>query len=215
MPGTQIPDPTTGFVFLTNTGGHPGNRSYPAIRRWIAPSAGTVEIKGTLSHGSPNGDGVTGRIVSKHGQSGNWTVKAGNGETNVANISIDADDTIDFVLECGENETSDSFTWTVKVSFRPNDPTSSSVVFDSAVGFQLQQEDYSSLGRRIVGAWQHLLRRAPNDQELDAVGRFVQSQLDLLHRQPERLSSGNSISDQVLVNICQMLLNSNEFLYID
>lgn len=215
MPGTQIPDPTTGYVFLTNTGGHPGNRSYPAIRRWIAPSAGTVEIKGTLSHGSPNGDGVTGRIVSKHGQSGNWTVKAGNGETNVANISIDADDTIDFVLECKENETSDSFTWTVKVSFRPNDPTSSSVVFDSAVGFQLQQEDYSSLGRRIVGAWQHLLRRAPNDQELDAVGRFVQSQLDLLHRQPERLSSGKSICDQVLVNICQMLLNSNEFLYID
>jgi hypothetical protein len=88
-------------------------------------------------------------------------------------------------------------------------------VFDSAIGFQLQQEDYSSLGRRIVTAWQHLLRRAPNDQELDAVGRFVQTQLDLLHRQPERLRSGSSIADQVLINICQMLLNSNEFLYIE
>jgi hypothetical protein len=43
----------------------------------------------------------------------------------------------------------------------------------------------------------------------------VAAQLDLLYRQPDRLSSGNSASRQVLINICQMLLNSNEFLYVD
>ena len=215
MPGNQIPDATSGYVFLTNTGGHPGNRSYPAIRRWIAPGAGTVKITGTLSHGSQNGDGVTGRIMSKHGQSGTWSIKAGSGATDVADVPVDADDAIDFVLECNEHETSDSFTWTVKIIFQSIDPNSNSTVFDSVIGFQLQQEDYSTLGRRIVAAWHHIYHRAPNDQELDAVGRFVQNQIDLLHRQPERLSNGSGIADQVMINICQMLLNSNEFLYID
>jgi hypothetical protein len=215
MPGVQIPDPTTGYVFLTNVGGHPGNVSYPAIRRWIAPGAGTVEIHGTLSHGSENGDGVIGRISSKHGQAGNWTIKAGSVATTTVNIAIEPDDAIDLVLECGEHETSDSFTWIVKITFTPNDASLGPTTFDSTIGFQLQQEYYASLGQQIVVAWDLILHRPPTDQELDAVGRFVPGQFDLLYRQPERLSSGNSAARQVLINICQMLLNSNEFLYVD
>ena len=215
LPGTQIPDPTTGFVFLTASGGHPGNGTYPAVRRWIAPAAGVVEITGTLAHGSENGDGVTGRISSKHGQAGSWVIKSGSGATNVATIAVEAEDAIDFVVECGENETSDSFNWTTKVHFSPIDPTTGVVVFDSTIGFQLQQEDASTLGRQIVVAWTTVLNRPPSDQELDALGRFVQAQLELIYRQPERLSGGNSATRQILVNVCQMLLNSNEFLYID
>jgi hypothetical protein len=215
MPGTQIPDPTTGYVFLTNVGGHPGNASYPAIRRWIAPGAGSVEIQGTLAHGSENGDGVIGRISSKHGQAGSWTIKAGSGPTTAANLAVEPEDAIDLVLECGEHETSDSFTWTVKIIFTPNDTSLGPTTFDSSIGFQLQQEDYASMGQQIVAAWDRILHRGPTNQEIDAVGRFVQGQLDLLYRQPERLSSGNSATRQVLINICQMLLNSNEFLYVD
>jgi hypothetical protein len=215
LPGMQIPDPTTGFVFLTASGGHPGNVNYPAIRRWIAPASGVVEITGTLSHGSDNGDGVIGRISSKHGLAGSWVIKAGSGATNVQSIAVETADAIDFVIECGEHETSDSFTWTNKLQLNPTDKATSPVVFDSAIGFQLQQEDYSTLGRQITEAWAMILNRYPNDQELDAVGRFVASQLELLYRQPERLSGGNSATRQILVNVCQMLLNSNEFLYID
>ena len=215
MPGTQIPDATTGYVFLTNVGGHPGNASYPAIRRWIAPGAGSVEIQGTLSHGSENGDGVIGRISSKHGQAGSWTIKAGSGPTMATNLAVEPEDAIDLVLECGEQETSDSFTWTVKITFTPNDTALGQTIYDSSIGFMLQQEDYAMLGRQVVAAWDCILHRAPTDQEIDAVGRFVAVQLDLLYRQPERLSSGNSAARQVLINICQMLLNSNEFLYVD
>jgi hypothetical protein len=71
------------------------------------------------------------------------------------------------------------------------------------------------MGRQVVAAWDCILKRRPSDQELDALGRFVQQQLELLHREPQRLSNGNSPTRQVLINICQMLLNSNEFLYID
>jgi hypothetical protein len=215
LPGNQIPDPATGYAFLTATGGHPGNASYPAIRRWIAPSAGTVEISGTLSHGSENGDGVIGRISSKHGVAGSWNIKAGSVGTPATSLAVEADDAIDLVLECGEHETSDSFSWTVKVTFIPSDPSASPSVFDSTIGFQLQQEDYSSIGRQIVVAWDTILHRRPSDNELGALGRFVQTQLELLYRQPERLSGGNSATRQVLVNVCQMLLSSNEFLYID
>lgn len=215
LPGNQIPDPTTGFVFLTGTGGHPGNASYPAIRRWISPGAGVVEISGTLSHASPNGDGVIGRVSSKHGLAGSWTIKAGSGQTPATNIAVEPDDAIDLVLECGENETSDSFTWTAKFTFTPNDQAIKPTVDDSTIGFQLQQEDYSTMGRQVVAAWDCILKRRPSDQELDALGRFVQQQLELLYREPQRLSNGNSPTRQVLINICQMLLNSNEFLYID
>jgi hypothetical protein len=219
-PGVQVPDATTGWVFLTESGGHPGNPAHPAIRRWIAPESGTVEISGSLSHGSPNGDGVIGFVSSKLGQAGRWSIQAGSVSTPVANLAVEAGDAIDLVLECGQQETSDSFTWTVKITLnptapRPGEPTRNSMVFDSAIGFRLQQEDTSALGHQIIAAWKHILHRFPTDQELAVLSRFVPAQLELLYREPQRLSSGSTPTSQVLTNICHMLLNTNEFLYVD
>jgi hypothetical protein len=219
-PGVQVPDATTGWVFLTESGGHPGNPAYPAIRRWIAPESGTVEISGSLSHGSPNGDGVIGFVSSKLGQAGRWSIQAGSVSTPVANLAVEAGDAIDLVLECGQQETSDSFTWTVKITWnpkapQPGEPTKNSMVFDSAIGFRLQQEDTSALGHQIIAAWKHILHRFPTDKELAVLSRFVPAQLELLYREPQRLSSGSTPTSQVLTNICHMLLNTNEFLYVD
>ena len=219
-PGVQVPDATTGWVFLTESGGHPGNPAYPAIRRWIAPESGTVEISGSLSHGSQNGDGVIGSVSSKLGQAGSWRIQAGSVSTAVANLAVEAGDAIDLVLECGQQETSDSFTWTVKITLnpmasQPGEPARNSIAFDSAIGFRLQQEDTSALGRQIIAAWKHILHRFPADQELAVLSRFVPAQLELLYREPQRLSSGSTPTSQVLTNICHMLLNSNEFLYVD
>jgi len=219
-PGVQVPDATTGWVFLTESGGHPGNPAYPAIRRWIAPESGTVEISGALSHGSQNGDGVIGSVSSKLGQAGSWRIQAGSVSTAVANLAVEAGDAIDLVLECGQNETSDSFTWTVKITWnpvarQPGEPAKNSIVFDSAIGFRLQQEDMSALGHQIIAAWKHILHRAPSDEELAVLARFVPAQLELLYREPQRLSNGSTPTLQVLTNICHMLLNTNEFLYAD
>ena len=223
--GTHVPDANFGWVFLTATGGHPGSVMYPAIRRWIAPNAGMIKVTGSLSHGSENGDGVIGTIVSKHGSAGRWTAKAGAVATPVESIAVEAGDAIDFVLECGEHETSDSFQWPVQITLNPSpvlasgsgttDAPSKAVVFDSSVGFQLQQEDYSSIGKQINVAWRLLLKRPPSVDELHTVGQFVPRQLELIHREPQRLSQGVSASRQVVINVCQMLLNSNEFLYVD
>jgi hypothetical protein len=184
-----------------------------------------IKVTGSLSHGSENGDGVIGTIVSKHGSAGRWTAKAGAVATPVESIAVEAGDAIDFVLECGEHETSDSFQWPVQITLNPSpvlasgsgatDAPSKAVVFDSSVGFQLQQEDYSSIGKQINVAWRLLLKRPPSTDELHTVGQFVPRQLELIHREPQRLSQGVSASRQVVINVCQMLLNSNEFLYVD
>ena len=63
--GATIPDPTLGWVHLTANGGHPGqDEKHCAIRRWVSPIAGEIEIHGTLGHPSDQGDGVRGWIIS-------------------------------------------------------------------------------------------------------------------------------------------------------
>jgi hypothetical protein len=108
----KLPDPILGFVSLTANGGHPGNAAHAAIRRWTAPAAGTVDITGTLDHADANGDGVRGRIVSSRiGILGEWSVKHSKATTNAKAIAVQAGDTIDFVVESGATDTSDTFTW--------------------------------------------------------------------------------------------------------
>ena len=52
--------------------------TFAAIRRWTAPADGVLTIDGTLSHGSPNGDGVRSRIViSSLGIAGEWSAHNG------------------------------------------------------------------------------------------------------------------------------------------
>ena len=47
--GDELPDPTLGWAMLNASGGHPGDAAHLAIRRWIAPAAGTLHIEGVLS----------------------------------------------------------------------------------------------------------------------------------------------------------------------
>lgn len=62
--GPQYPDPKLGWVRLDATGGHPGNDlAHAAIRRWTAPRDLTIEVRTTLTHEPPQGDGVRAAIV--------------------------------------------------------------------------------------------------------------------------------------------------------
>ncbi len=45
--------------------------------------------------------------------------------------------------------------------------------------------------------------------------RFASEQLTLMSRDSQGTLPGRSPGQQVLVNVCQMLINSNEFLYIE
>jgi hypothetical protein len=109
----QLPDPETGWCLITATGGHAGNDiAHGVIRRWTAPRAGTISISGTLGHHSAGGDGVRGRIVSgRSGELASWQVVRLDAETRISGLTVEAGETIDFVVDCRADSNSDSFTW--------------------------------------------------------------------------------------------------------
>ncbi|QDU36297.1 Planctomycete cytochrome C [Maioricimonas rarisocia] len=212
--GENLPDPTLGWTFLTATGGHTDVLERSPIRRWTAPADGVVTIAGTLQHGSENGDGVRGRIVSSRaGLAGEWTAHAGSSETNVSELAVAKGDTIDFVTDCITNYTSDSFNWpvtiTLKVSGQPDR------TFATADGFHGPASPPESLPGQVVRAWELAFCRQPNADELSLAMQFLARQLDVLRRDSAMVPSGRTPERQALTNLCHALLSSNEFLYVD
>jgi hypothetical protein len=111
--GAKLPDPKLGWSLLTAEGGHPANAQMgAAIRRWTAPYDGAISVSGSLGHRSKEGDGVRARIVSSQaGELASWTAHNTDAETNFSRIEVKKGDTVDFVVDCRENESSDSFVW--------------------------------------------------------------------------------------------------------
>jgi hypothetical protein len=111
--GAKLPDATLGWAHLTARGGHPGrDQKHCAIRRWVSPIAGEVEISGTLEHPAEHGDGVRGWIISsRQGVLKEWNVKHGKQPTAVDSLSVRPGEMLDFVVDCRTSDDSDSFAW--------------------------------------------------------------------------------------------------------
>lgn len=211
--GATIPDATIGWVLLHAQGGHPGNKNFPTIRRWIAPATGSLSIEGSLGHGSENGDGVEGIVVQAGSAKGRWTAQHSTTATVVNGLQVTAGEAIDFVAHCREHETSDSFTWTVQLNLTTPDGVSQS--YKSQEGFRGPAEDYSQLAGQLHRAWERVYFRAPSSEEMELLIQFAQQQIRLLQAEPQRVPPGSTVGQQVLIHVCQTLLNSNEFLYVD
>jgi len=211
--GSKLPDADIGWVFLNANGGHPGRPTESAIRRWIAPVGGTVEITGSLSHGSENGDGVRGRIVSSlSGLAGEWTVHNSNTPTAIV-VAVERGDTIDFITDCIDAETSDSFAWNVTIKF--TSAGDAAVDYPSDTGFHGPREARQALPSRAVRAWELALSRKPTADELQLAVEFLAEQLRFLDANPASVPDGSTADRQALTNLCQTLLSCNEFLYVD
>ena len=115
--GAKLPDPELGWVTLSDSGGHPGDdQAHAAIRRWVAPRAGTVGIEGTLEHSSDQGDGVRGRVVSDRGELlAEWAAHHGKTITRMEPFDVQAGESIDFVVDCLSGPSHDSFDWTFSI----------------------------------------------------------------------------------------------------
>ena len=111
--GPTLPDPKLGWVMLDASGGHPGGRNHgPAIRRWTSPVDGELELSGTLKHPGEVGDGVRAFVVSsRNGIVGRWTARGSSAETRLEKVEVTRGDTLDFVVDCGADENTDSFQW--------------------------------------------------------------------------------------------------------
>ncbi|XZE44441.1 PSD1 and planctomycete cytochrome C domain-containing protein [Pirellulaceae bacterium SH467] len=209
----KVPDGRIGWSLLHASGGHPGNKQFPAIRRFIVPADGSLQVAGKLEHASENGDGVAATVLWNGSSIGSWSVKKGSASTTLSDVAVRAGETVDFLVQCGDNENSDSFQWPVVLELKSD--SGQTLVFDSVKQFSGPMESHANLPVQIQTAWKIVLHRDLTAPEIALVQRFAKEQIALLHTEPERVPQGSSVPKQLLTNICQMLICSNEFLYID
>jgi len=214
--GASLPDERIGWVILHADGGHPGaNPDFAAIRRWTAPADGVVTVRGALAHGSENGDGVRGRIVSSgQGVVGEWIARHGEVGTVAERIAVRRGETIDFVTDCQENVTSDSFSWRAELTLDRD--SAEPMKFATHEGFHGPLTAGAGVAlANVVRGWELAYARRPTRDELVAACDFVTKQSEFLRAHPQQTSAGRSAESQALVNLSQALLSSNEFLYVD
>ena len=208
-----LPDPTLGFVLLHATGGHPDQPNRAVIRRWVAPQSGMLTISGSFQHGSSSGDGVRGRVVSSRAALlGEWTCFSSTVDTPVSATIVETGDTLDLIVDCLTEITSDSFQWTVIISLTTNDGTVQS--FASNAGFQGPPEPRGLIVGQVIKAWQLAYCRHPELDEMVTSMTFLADQIGYLQTHRDQIPAGLTASQQALTDLCQVLLTSNEFLYL-
>ncbi|MFO0868163.1 MAG: PSD1 and planctomycete cytochrome C domain-containing protein [Pirellulales bacterium] len=211
----QLPDAAIGWVLLLPGGGHPGHGAdRAAIRRWTAPQAGRAKVDGVLQHGQEAGDGVRGRLVSsRSGLLGEWTVHHQQTPTNVAELAVEAGDTLDFVVDCRESENSDTFAWTVTIQLQsPAAGTQPAATRTFVSDKEFAGPPPPATERLLIRAWQLAYGRSPTDAELARALQHVADQAPALQA---ALGDSTTAEFQAIVHVCQALLTSNEFLYVD
>ncbi len=143
--GSRWPDEKLQYLRLTATGGHVGvDRAHAAVRRWISPVSGVVEIDGRLRHGEEDcGDGVQAWAVSsRSGELGHWTVYKSEAQTSVGEVAVKVGDTIDFIVDCRENHGCDLFVWAPAIRLREGAPGEVAATgWDAAAEFSASQGD--------------------------------------------------------------------------
>jgi hypothetical protein len=68
---------------------------------------------------------------------------------------------------------------------------------------------------RIVRAWQLAYLRMPSQDELQLAAEYLSRQADDLKTQHTDAANQPPPEEQAFANLCHVLLNSNEFLYVD
>lgn len=212
--GEKLPDPNLGYVSLHATGGHPDQVGRAVIRRWTAPVAGDVSVSGTLSHGSENGDGIRCRVVSsRSGKAGEWIAFNGSTDTPLADLKVQAGDTLDFITDCRTAHTSDSFQWPFTIKLTTGDNTVHEA--SSQQEFHGPTEPLETIPGQIIRAWQLAFCREPSQDELQLGIEFIAQQIETLQRDSKAIPAERTASRQAMTSLCQTLLGSNEFLYVE
>jgi len=212
--GKERNDPTLGWAALSATGGHPdGNAERAVIRRWVSPTTGKVSIHGLLKHPSDSGDGVEARIISSRlGVVGHWGAQHREQETSIASLEVNQGDVLDFHLACRAHETSDSFEWPVEIEFAS--PGNSPRKWNSVADFSGPRTPQAPLQQQVMLAWQLAYGRKPLQEEYQSALDFLAEQIPILIDTRGNDKNINP-AQQAMTNLCQILMSSNEFLYID
>lgn len=82
-------------------------------------------------------------------------------------------------------------------------------------GDDWHDESVAALPGQIARAWQLAYGREPTDDELILALNFIARQIETLPTLPDAVPEGRSAIRQAMTNLCQALLSSNEFLYVE
>ena len=210
----MLPDKVTSFSFVTATGGHAALPKLHPIRRWISPVQGKIQIKGTLSHATDNGDGIRLTMVSnRQGSLGRW-IAYNSTQAYELTVDVEAGDIIDAVVDAQGSHTSDSYSNRYEISLLGQDEQDNRS-WDSTADFHgplepTEYEQKATVGQQVAYGWLLAYGRQATDEELQVSIEFIREQLSLLRRQGHKTPLA-----QAMTNYCQALLGSNQFLYIE
>ena len=127
-------------------------------------------------------------------------------ETNVNSLEVQHGEVLDFVTDCQENVTSDSFEWVV--TLKMTDASGRDIGrWESDADFHGPLS--TSVPQQIAYAWRLAYGRSITVEEIELACQFIEQQKQTLEvtgtrGDPELIS---------LSSLCQQLLSSNEFLY--
>jgi hypothetical protein len=135
--GPAFPDATLGWVQLTATGGHPGNdRQHAAIRRWTAPTSGTISLQSEVVHVPEAGDGIRTFVVSSRaGLLHSSKTHHQTTPANVESVAVEPGDTISFVVDIGDVLNSDQYHWRAKLTSTATGSTAHTTEWNSEADF--------------------------------------------------------------------------------
>ena len=100
-------------------------------------------------------------------------------------------------------------TLTLKTAGQPD------LVTSSDKDFRGPPESTEAVPGQIVRAWQLTLCRPPTNEELTLAVSFVSNQTETFRSEKTALPSSRTALRQAMVSLCQSLMSSNEFLYVD
>ena len=78
-----------------------------------------------------------------------------------------------------------------------------------------ETEGREVIAAQLIRGWELALCRPPRDDELVLTMNFIIGQIKTYQELPDPLPAERTPGRQAMINVCQTLLSSNEFLYVD
>jgi hypothetical protein len=126
-------------------------------------------------------------------------------ETKIDTIEVEAGDEIWWVVDSRGTQSFDSFRWPVTLTGQGETPHT----WQSHTDFQ--GPSTAPLEKQVILAWWLAYQRPPESDEFDHVMRWLERQIAV----DTQAQNPSSALQQAMVNLCQNLLGSNEFLYVE
>jgi hypothetical protein len=138
---------------------------------------------------------------------GQWKAHHSETATDVT-LAVEPGDSVDFVVDCVGDVNSDSFNWQVDLKLTDEAGAVLSAC-NSAATFHGPQA--TPLPDLVATAWQLAYLRDASETEVQAGCEFLVGQIAHL----QRASPTGDHELAALTSLCQQLLSSNEFLYVE